>query len=368
VHPYSIGIDARMWRHPGIGRYLRELTEALLSESGNERFIFLGDRSLRKEFSKHSDFRETRSKIYGLGEQWEIPRLARDLDLLHVPHFNIPIFSGPPLVVTVHDLTYFHDPKASRSKFSRAYASYFLRKVTQKASAVLTVSEYTKKDLLEAFPGLSADRVFVTHEAAAPTFKKISDSQTLEEIKQRYGLHTPYVLFVGSLRPHKNIPALIKAMAVLRDRKKIPHDLVLVGKKEAADPELLDLISRNPFVRVVGEVPDEALAALYNLADLFVLPSFREGFGLPLVEAMACGTPVLAARATSLPEIGADAARYFDPASIDALSELLYNVLIDSDLRQTMRAAGLRRAKEFSWEKTAVKTLEVYRYVLRTTG
>jgi len=363
-----IGIDVRMWTHPGIGRYLRELTKHLLSNGTDERFVFLGDSTLCGEFSKRPDFRQARSKIYSLSEQWEIPRLTRDLDLLHVPHFNIPLLLDKPLVVTVHDLTYLHDTRAAVSRWARPYAAYFFRQLQKKAAAVLTVSEFTRRDLLTCFPKLNPDKVFVTYEAASPFFRKLDDPEWLGQSKKKYGIQEPYVLFVGSLRPHKNIPALINAMASLRSKRKISHGLVLVGRCETVDAGLSDLISQHSFVRVLGEVPDLELVALYNLAELFVLPSFREGFGLPAVEAMACGTPVAVSSAASLPEIVGDAGCLFDPHRVDALEEVIYNVLKDRELQKNMSKAGLERAKQFSWENTARQTRRIYAQVLKESG
>ena len=367
MNKFKIGIDARMWSHPGIGRYIRELSRELVAGARGVEFSFIGNPKPIQDFFSVAEYPgpapsyiEAHSKVYSLSEQWEISKKASGLDLLHVPHFNIPVLSRKKLVVTVHDLIYLHEPDASRSRFGGAYTAWLLKVIEKKASAVITVSEYTKKDLLNYFPGLPADRVFVTYEAPSPLFKKIENSAVLQTVSGRYGLSKPFVLFVGTLKHHKNLSTLIHAMKLLKEKEGVSHELVVVGRKDERQKELLSLIRENSFVRYLGELPDPELVALYNLADAFVLPSFYEGFGLPAIEAMACGTPVIASNRSSLPEVVGSAGLSFDPNQVDALVELLYNVLMDEELRKKLSNMGLEQVGRFSWKKTAEKTLKVY--------
>ncbi|MBI3252158.1 MAG: glycosyltransferase family 4 protein [Candidatus Omnitrophica bacterium] len=364
----TVAVDARMWRHPGIGRYLRELSTRLVSQKARYFFHFLGDEALTAELPRVPGapwgFTAARAPIYGAAEQFEIPAKSAGFDLLHVPHFNAPLFFPKKLAVTVHDLIYLRNAGASRFGLGALYARRLLNHIQKKASIIFTVSEHTKNDLLNYFPRLDPGRIGVTPEAAGPLFRKIGDGDSLNKIRADYSLDRPFILCVGSLKKHKNIPALIQAMADLRERKKIDHELALVGRPDPKNPGLLRLIRRSGFVRYLGEVPDESLAGIYNLADLFVMPSFFEGFGLPVLEAMACGVPVLVSNRASLPEVGGEAALTFDPGRIDALGELLYNVLQDKGLRLKMIEMGFARAKEFSWERTARQTLEGYCRVL----
>ena len=368
MKPLTVGIDARLWPHPGIGRYLRELSFRLAAAKERPALCFFGDGRMREELGSRAgervDFRCAGSGIYIAAEQMEIAWLARGSDLLHVPHFNIPVLCPKKMAVTVHDLIYVRDARASRSRFGPAYARWLFSQIARKADAVLAVSEHTRSDLLNTFPGVSAERVFVTHEAASERFRKIGDARVLEEARRRHALERPFVLFVGTLKPHKNVPSLIRAMARLRDQKKTAHELVLVGRRDLRDKEVFEAMKGAAGVRYLGELPDEELVLLYNLADLFVLPSFQEGFGLPVLEAMACGTPVAASNVSSIPEITRGAARLFDPRSVDALEEVLYTILKDKDLRDRMSVSGLERAATFSWEETARRTLQVYRKVL----
>ncbi len=361
-----IGIDLRLWGHPGIGRYIRELVGALVSRRGSEELHFLAYLRDAKEFlnltkRESVSLGPVRSKVYSLSEQWEMPLAARGLGLLHVPHFNIPVFYQGKLVVTVHDLTYLHDTKASKSRLGKPYAEFLFRQIQKKAAAIFTVSEYTRQDLLNFFPGIRPECVHVTHEAAAPMFRVIEEAKFLERSRQRYGASKPFVLFVGSLKDHKNIPVLVRAVELLRIEKKIDAELVIAGRRDPKCVELHSLLrSKEVFVKYLGEVPDEELAALYNLASVFVLPSLREGFGLPVLEAMACGTPVIVSNRTSLPEIAGNAGLLFDASRPEELTELLYKVLSDKRLTRELSLKGLARAAEFSWEKTAQKTWEVY--------
>lgn len=363
--------DARMWKHAGIGRYISELSPALAAEPSKFDLVFLSDQAFQKKIFDEGDgwpphvfFKQATSGIYGFLEQAEILAKSLDGDLLHVPHFNVPVLTPKKLVVTVHDLIYLRQPESIRSGLGRAYALWMFEMLRRKASAIIAVSQNTKEDLLQRFPAISSEKIFVIPEAAGDRFKKIVDPVLLSGVRQKYSLREPYVLFVGSLKPHKNLARLIEAMSSVRQEQKIPHELVVVGRADPKYPTMDTLIRRSPFVKYLGELPDPEVAALYSMADLFVLPSLYEGFGLPVLEAMACGAPVLASNRTSLPEVVGDAGKTFDPVCVDALSELLYNILKNRDLREVMSKKGLERSRLFSWKKTASETLEVYRQVL----
>ena len=335
-----VAFDARMEGRSGIGRYIRELSGALVQKTGAGRFRFI----------------RTGPPIYGLREQWAVPAAARGADLLHVPHFNIPVFYRGRLVVTVHDLTYLHQRETPPA--ARAYVRFMLSQIARKAAAVITVSEASKADLLRQ-TRIRPERVWVTYEAASPTFRKQAP-EALAAVRRRYGLGRPFVLTVGNLKPHKNLPFLLDAMDLARKRG-LPHELVLAGRADHTSGKLLERIGRAPHVKYLDEVPDPDLAALYGACDAFVMPSLREGFGLPAVEAMACGAPVLVSDRTSLPEVTGEAGMIFDPQRIDDLAGLLYNLLQDMDLREIQSQKSLRQASRFSWERTAQGTLDAYR-------
>ena len=369
----KIAVDIRMWHHAGIGRYLRELVAELLSQTNSYEFIFLGGLSQKEDIRKicfdrkrKFSYRETRSKIYSLAEQWEIRQKAKGADLLHVPHFNVPVLCDKRLVVTIHDLIYLHRSESSLGFLGRSYLHFLLKRIEKKSAFILTVSEATKKELLEFFPKIPREKICVTHESCSPIFKRAESLAVFSETKAKFSLTKPFVLFVGSLKIHKNIPTLIRAIKALREKNGLDHELVLVGREDLKNKDLLRLIRANPFVRPLGALSDPELLGLYHLADTMVLPSFREGFGLPVLEAMACGTPVIASNQSSLPEVVGDAGLLFDPSQVDELVTVLYNVLSSKELRDKMSKNGLNRAKLFSWEKTARETLEVYQKALQT--
>ena len=196
----SIALDVRMWDHPGIGRYIRELVQQPSYSSFENGIYFLGYRKFKDQIlngASENRFREAPSKIYSLNEQWDIPRKAGDAGLLHVPHFNVPILFQKKLVVTVHDLIYVRDKEAMPSLLGKTYVSFLLKHIQKKAAAVITVSENTKKNLLEFLPNMSPDRIFVTHEAASTIFKKIDNREKLEETLPSY----KRIVLIQSINP-----------------------------------------------------------------------------------------------------------------------------------------------------------------------
>lgn len=350
--------------HPGIGRYVRELVPELVARSKGMSFRFLvssGSRALSAPASTESKI--LRSKVYGVGEQFEVPLASRGSRLMHVPHFNAPLVRFRPLVVTIHDLIYLRERAALRSPLKRAAAWALIGATVDRARAILTVSEATKADLLDAFPHVRPERISVVHEAPSASFRQEPDAARVAAARLKHRIKQPFILFVGSLKPHKNVATLVRAVQAIRERG-LPHELRLVGRDDRSDTALAALLPQSPFVRQMGELPDGELSTLYRLADAVVLPSFREGFGLPVVEAMVSGTPAILARRSSLPEVGGDAAAYFDPDRVDDLAQILYTILNDNELRKQMSARGIVRAATFSWARAADQTLEVYRKVL----
>ena len=336
-----------MWRHAGIGRYISELSAALVALDSGFDFTFLSSVEFERTVldpaikTRGAKVKKAISGIYGISEQIELPLKAFGADLFHAPHFNVPAFFSGKLVTTIHDLIYLRDPASLRSGLGRAYAAWILMIAQKKSSAIISVSESTRADLLERFPGLSPEKIFVIPEAASGRLQRTENASTLQATREKFGIRAPFVLFVGSLKPHKNVEGLVRAMLSVRRDGRMPHELVLVGRPDPKHPEILNFVQSHPFVKFLGELPDSELAALYSMADLFVMPSFYEGFGLPLLEAMSCGVPAIASDRTSLPEVLGQAGAFFDPSRVDALSELIYNILINRDLREKMSKKSL---------------------------
>jgi glycosyltransferase involved in cell wall biosynthesis len=300
-------------------------------------------------------------------EQGVLPALAarRRLDLLHGPVNVVPLAAPCPLVVTVHDLAYLRLPEVVPER-RRRYFTGLTRLSVRRAQRVLAVSESTKRDLVELLD-VDEDRVAVTPLAADERFRPLS-SEGLSQFRAAAALDRPYVLYLGTIEPRKNLPTLLRAFeSIAAD---VPHLLVIVGPDGWLTESFYETLRRmrhSERVRRVGFVPAGDLAAWYGAADLFVFPSRYEGFGLPVLEAMACGTPVVTSNVSSLPEVAGDAALCVDPADEAALAEAIRRVLSDATLAADLRTRGLARAGSFSWSRTATQTVEAY-YRVRGDG
>lgn len=278
-----------------------------------------------------------------------------------------------PAVVTVHDIVPYlvrHDPE--QSTFRHPFDVWFDRlamKGLKTADRLIAISQYTKTTLLEAL-ACPEEKIDVVLQGVDQTvFRPVPVSS---DFRSRYGLDggSRYVLYVGAESPRKNLPRLLQAFALLRQRMPDVR-LVKVGTPEYLPQfrqltQLIDTLDLGQHVRFLDHLPEEDLVAFYNAADLFVFPSLYEGFGLPPLEAMACGTPVVCSNAASLPEVVGDAAITVDPYDVEALAEAMYRVLGDPDLQQDLRRRGLERAAGFTWERTARETVQVYQEVLKS--
>ncbi len=302
---------------------------------------------------------------------WEQTRLAaraRQLDLLHGLAFVAPVAARCPTVITVHDLSFLRFPDAFRP-FNRAYLSLFTKLSTRRAARVIAVSESTRQDVI-AFCGVPAERVVVVPNGVDAVFCPAEPAE-IARFRAQKGLPERFILFLGTLEPRKNLVRLLEAYAQWRRTADQTVKLVLAGGKGWYYDTIFARVAELGLVDDVffpGYVPVEELPWWYRAAELFVYPSLFEGFGLPVLEAMACGTPVITARASSLPEVAGDAAVLVDPKRSDELAAAMNDLLNDRIQRAALRAAGLARAAHFSWAHTATATAEVYRDVLAVSG
>jgi len=265
--------------------------------------------------------------------------------------------------MTIYDLTFmllpgFHTRETQ--SFSKA-----IRRYVERSDCIIAISEQTKRDIVEHL-GIPADRIRVTLLAADERYRVIDDRGVIEPVLTKYGIASEYILYAGTLEPRKNVPALVRAFHALKRERHIPHRLVLAGKKGWLYDEIFAEVSTlglDADVIFTGYVPDEDLPLLYNGASLFVYPSLYEGFGLPPLEAMACGCPVITSDISSLPEVVGDAGVMINPRSCDDLAGAIARVLEDSNLAGIMRAKGLARAATFSWDRCARETVAIYRDV-----
>ncbi|HVG28345.1 MAG TPA: glycosyltransferase family 1 protein [Pyrinomonadaceae bacterium] len=290
----------------------------------------------------------------------------RPVDLLHV-QFTAPPFAPCPVVATIHDLSFEHLPDTFRRR-SRAQLRLTVRRTARRAARIITSSEHSKRDIVETYR-VAPGRVTVTHLSAAPHFRPVTDERELRRVRQLYGIRGDYILAVGSVQPRKNLARLVRAYSDLRRSRaqaKLPR-LVVVGKLAWLYEETLRAVEEcgvRADVTFTGYAPEGDLPALYSGALCFAYPSFFEGFGLPPLEAMRCGAPVLAGDRTSLPEVVGDAGLLVDPFDTAAISAALARLVDDGELRQELRGRGLARATRFDWRETARRTLEVYQQAI----
>jgi len=287
------------------------------------------------------------------------------VDVLHV-QFTAPPFCPCPFVVSVHDLSFEHLPQTFHRR-SRTQLRLTVRHSVRRAARVLTLSEHTRNDVIETY-GIAGPTIEVIPIAASPKFKPVRDDKELQRVRHTYRITSDYILSVGSIQPRKNLVRLVRSYTLLRDKlgaDKLPK-LVFVGKRAWLYDETLRALedaSLGDSVILTGYVPESDLPALYSGATCFVYPSIFEGFGLPPLEAMQCGTPVIIGNRTSLPEVVGDAALAVDPFDVHAIAGAIEQILNKPALRDELRVRGLERAKMFDWHETARRTLRVYEQV-----
>jgi glycosyltransferase involved in cell wall biosynthesis len=369
-----IAYDARYVndRYHGIGRCAFRLLEALVAAAPERTFVVLRGRGRNTRFDWSALERRPNVELwngpwplYGLQEHalWPLRLNQSRADLFHSPYFVAPLWSSRPVIITVHDLIFDRYPEYMPSAWARPYYRLLMRTSLRRAWRVLAVSRATASDLIELY-GTPREKIVVTPNGVERNFGAVgaAEGQSMAALRQRYGLNRPFVLTVGTRRPHKNLARLIHAFAPLAGEA--PHDLVLAGP---ADERFGDDARRaaeeaglNGRVHFLDWVPENELPGLYKLADVVAVPSLMEGFGLPALEAMASGTPVLASNTSSLPEVVGEAGILVNPHDTDALRQALRYMLRDEQLRERLARAGAERAAQFTWERAACQVLKLY--------
>lgn len=345
----KVAIDARMIEASGIGTYIQHIIDSDIYD------VAVGNPDTIHKYNKNIDVVNFESSIYGLKGQLLFPFLelkTRGVDVIHFPHYNVPLLYSGKFVVTVHDLTQIIFPELLGNKFKVAYAKCLMSHALKKSRHVFTVSNNSKKDINRIF-GIDNQKISITYNAVDEDFRK----KRLEEYEYAYEMYgitkgKKVLLYVGNLKPHKNLGRLLEAVAMLENREE--YVLVLAGRSFVGD----ELIAKEKKLGIdelvihTGEVTKEELVDLYNLADLFVFPSLYEGFGIPPLEAMACGTPVVASNTSSIPEVVGDAAVMFDPRKSDDLVNAIYSVFQSDFCYNGIISKGFFNASDFSWKKT----------------
>ena len=298
--------------------------------------------------------------------------LSRELrrhpvDVLHV-QYTAPPFAPCPLVATIHDLAFEHLPETFKRR-SWMQLRLTVRATARRAAQIITGSDYSRDDIVATY-GIAPERITVTPGAAPPHFARVTNGNQLKKVRESYGIAKDYILSLCSIQPRKNLVRLIEAYTSLRQSRPAGAfpQLVLAGKRAWLDRETIRVAERNSLDRDIvftGYVPDQNLPALYSGAICFVYPSYFEGFGLPVLEAMQCGVPVIAGNRTSLPEVVADGGVLVDPFNARELADAIARVVDNPDHRAQLSVKGLKRANDFDWTTTARLTLQVYERAAR---
>ncbi len=364
-----IAVDAH-----AIGRHL----------TGNEVYV----RSLLREFSTLDPDSEFVAYVSEPGAEKLVPRrfgtrcvaanpylrLGMDLsrhvagdrpDLLHV-QYTAPLVNHCPVVTTVHDVSFIENPEYFPA-FRRAQLRLNVARTVKLAARIITVSEFSRDAILRTYP-VSPEKVRVIPNAVSPEFRVVSRGRATQSVRDRFGIEAPFIFSVGDLQPRKNHIGLINAFAgMVAAHPELNHHLVIAGQNTWFTPRVMAAAQASGLssrIHFTGFVTDAELVQLYNACDCFVFPSFYEGFGLPILEAMACGRAVACSNTSAMPEVAEGAGLLFDPRNPTSISRAIADILLDAELRERMEARGLQRAAQFNWRKSARATLDVYREVL----
>ena len=363
-----IDVSAAVHRRAGLGRYAHELIAALVEQGAHEYTAFYhqrGEAHLAPPIDRLPQLttsltvrpwrlRTALAYFSGLG----MDAMFAGVDVFHATEHLLPRLRRVRSVFTLHDLIFQFDPDSHRP-LNIAFLKTMMPRFLRAADAIIAVSECSKRDAARIY-NVPADKIWVIYEGVDPRFKPIDDAAQLASIRRKYNLPERFVLHVGTIEPRKNLTLLFEALTALNVER---HALVVAGKTGwLTDPIFARIgeLGLQDRVLFTGYVPDEDLPTLLSAASVLVMPSKYEGFGLPVLEAMACGTPVIASNASSLPEVGGDAALYAPPDDPSAWAELISRVLKDAALRASMREKGLRQAAKFRWDIAARQTAEVY--------
>ena len=363
---FEIGLDFRMAANTGIGTYLRGITEGFRRNkepAASRLALFSANSSLSGSFSKI--FFD--APIYSLREQWQYPERVKLCRLWHAPHYNIPFFkSKTKLIVTVHDIIHWIYRK-QLNPLQRIYAEGMLKRAVQSADHILTVSEFSKKDLIQ-YLGARPEQISVVYNGVSSDFFPHADEQLEKEgvrLKQKYRLPDFFFLYVGLLKSHKNVLRLIRVFLELHAKSKLKSGLVIIGSGAEHSPEIKLLRDAQDKVVYLPKIEYGELPTFYNQARALVHPSLYEGFGLTVLEALACGTPVLTTSRASLPEVGGNAARYINGEDETEMAQALEEWDAEEGLKHRLHDACLKQACKFSWEKAATETAAIYEKILK---
>ncbi|HKT51696.1 MAG TPA: glycosyltransferase family 1 protein [Candidatus Angelobacter sp.] len=367
----KIALDLRRIKNPGIGRYMRCLTEALLGVAPEHEYLLIlppdyADNIRAPGHSIRVEKIISAAGYYSIREQIELPRMVRQhrVDLLHSPHFNIPLMCPCPVVATIHDVIYLACAEDLPSVAGRLYYKGMMAAAVRRADRIVAVSSYSRDEIRRY---LNTEReIEVIHSGVDRCFQPVTDQARIQKVKAKYGIAGEYLLYTGIFKPRKNHRGLLEAFKRFLGRGGRAA-LVIAGPVKEGEEELRKLADElriSHQVTFTGFVDDADLPALYSGASVYACPSLYEGFGLTVLEAMACGTAVVCSPATSLPEVAGAAALYADGRNAVEFGDALYHVFTDLNLRAGLVEKGYVNVGRFDWHETAQQTLAIYQRAL----
>ncbi len=365
-----IAIDARKLHDFGIGTYIRNLLRELAKIDQTTEYVLLcnpEDTVVAATLGENFRAVVEGAGHYSLTEQISVPLAVRRerVNLFHAPHYVLPALTPGRTVVTIHDCIHLMFPEYLQHRMGYAYARASLWIAAHKSNRIFTVSEQSKRDILRFFK-VPPNKIVVTPNAIDDRFSVAPSEELVRQTRERYQLGRPYILYVGNIKPHKNLERLIEAFHYVRSQGRSELELLIIGDEISKLQALRRAVHKynlHRHVRFHGYVPHETLAVLYRLASVFVFPSLYEGFGLPPLEAMASGTPVVTSNVSSLPEVVGDAAVLVDPYSAEAIAEGILTVLHSAHLRADLRRRGFARVQEYSWARSVQRVRQIYEEV-----
>ncbi|AQG80778.1 glycosyltransferase family 4 protein [Spirosoma montaniterrae] len=368
-----IGIEAQRLLRPhkhGMDIVALEALRALVQHPEHEFFVFVKPDTARAGLPTAPNLTliELPGGPYPIWEQYALPKAVRDynLDLLHCTANTAPVRCSVPVVLTLHDIIFLEKAVVGGNWYQRLgnlYRRWNVLNVVKTAHQIITVSDFERQRIIDHMH-IDPARIVTIHNAVSPAFRLVDEPARLADVRVRYKLPDQFIFFLGNTDPKKNVPNVLKALLLLKKRGQLSLPFVMSNVSRAYVEGLLNSIGGQTLsenIILSGYIPNAELPLVYNCATVFMCPSLRESFGLPILESMACGTPVLTASTSAMPEVAGDAALLADPASPRAMADQLHRLLTDAGLRADLRRRGLARAAGFSWQHTACKLLEVYK-------
>ncbi len=366
----KIGIYARgvSEKSGGVKQYIESVTRAIIENVSlsNELYIFHNNGMGYFDCSQKGNVKEIIMKPNNkvICDFLLCPYYVNkyQLDAIIFPKNVVPFFLKSKTIVVVHDLAYFMPEYGAYPFLDTVYMKKMLKSSCKRADMIVAVSKNTKNDIIRIL-GVEPTKIKVVHEAADTKYRIIMDRKKLEEFMKKYNLKNRFILFTGGISPRKNLIRLMKAFQNVS--AVITHDLVITGGCGWKNKRELEILESNRRLKRIGFVPEDEMPYLYNLADIFIYPSLYEGFGLPVLEAQACGVPVIASNVSSIPEVGGNSVCYVNPNSTESIADAILKVSLDKKYKKSLVKRGFRNIKRFSWKKAAKKTLDLFEKMTR---